>query len=109
MANGDGKVRRTLHLRMTLPTADPAHLRSMVSAAMPFYEMFGGMRVRLLQNVDDPGQFIQEIEYETHQELELNRQRIAGDLRMQSYLQTWRALLGGGIEVDVYEDVTGKG
>ncbi len=109
MANGDGKVRRTLHLRMTLPSTDPAHLRSMVSAAMPFYEMFGGMRVRLLQNVDDPGQFIQEIEYETHEELELNRQRIAGDLRMQSYLQTWRALLGGGIEVDVYEDVTAKG
>ena len=47
MANGDPKVRRTLHLKMTVPTADPAHLLPMVQAAMPFYEFFGGTRVRL--------------------------------------------------------------
>jgi hypothetical protein len=107
MANGE-KVRRTLHLKMTVPTADPAHLLPMVQAAMPFYEFFGGTRVRLLQNVDDPAKFIQEIEYETDEALELNRQRIASDLRIQTYLQTWRAMLGSAVEVDVYEDVTGK-
>jgi hypothetical protein len=106
MANG-AKVRRTLHLKMTVPTADPSHIRPLVQAARPFYEFFGGMRVRLLQNVDDPAQFIQEIEYETDEALELNRQRIASDLRIQNYLQTWRAMFGGAIEVDVFEDVSG--
>ena len=100
------KVVRTLHLKFTMPAADPGQLSALIKSAKPFYEFFGTTRVRLLQNVDDPGRFIQVIDYETDAEVELNRQRIASDLRMQSYLQTWRALLGGGIEVDVYEDVT---
>ena len=58
------KVRRTLHLRFTMPSADPAQLLSLVNASKPFYEMLGGTEVRLLQNVDDPGKFIQVIEYE---------------------------------------------
>ena len=32
-------------------------------------------RVRPLQNVDDPGRFIHEIEYDTHEVIEVNRQR----------------------------------
>jgi len=105
MTNEDAKVRRTLHLKFKLPSADPGQLMSMIKAAAPFYELFGSTHVRLLQNVDDPGQYIQVIEYEMHETLEINRQRIASDPRMQSYLQTWRTLLPGAIEVDVYQDV----
>jgi hypothetical protein len=36
--------------------------------------------------------------------LELNRQRIAGDPRVQAYLQTWRTLLPGSVEIDVYRE-----
>ena len=57
-------MRRTLHLRFTMPSADPAQLLTFVNASKPFYEMLGGTEVRLLQNVDDPGKFIQVIEYE---------------------------------------------
>jgi hypothetical protein len=105
MAKTERKVRRTLHLRFAMPSADPAHILSFVNASKPFYEMLGGTEVRLLQNVDDPGKFIQVIEYETPESMEMNRQRVAGDVRLQTYLQAWRAMLPGGVEIDVFKDV----
>jgi hypothetical protein len=104
-ANTERKVRRTLHLRFTMPSADPTQLLSFVNASKPFYEMFGGTEIRLIQNVDDPGKFIQVIEYQTPESMELNRARIAGDMRLQTYLQAWRMVLPGGVEIDVYKDV----
>ena len=77
-AKTERKVRRTLHLRFTMPSADPSQLLSFVNASKPFYEMMGGTEVRLIQNVDDPGKFIQVIEYETPESMEVNRARIAG-------------------------------
>jgi uncharacterized protein YbaA (DUF1428 family) len=105
MSNDDAKVRRTLHLRFTLPNADRGQLAAMVKAAAPFYATFGNARVRLLQNVDDPAKFIQEIEYEAHEDWELSRQRIASDPRMQAYLQTWRTMFPGALEIDVFQAV----
>jgi hypothetical protein len=67
--------------------------------------MFGSATVRLLQNVDDPAKFVQQIEYEANEAWEINRQRIAGDIRMQTYLQAWRAMLPGAVEIDVYQEV----
>lgn len=105
MAKKPRKVLRTLHLRFTLPSADPSQLLALVNASKPFYEMLGGTEIRLLQNVDDPGKFIQVIEYETPEDVELNRARIAGDMRMQGFLTAWRAMLPGGVEMDVFKDV----
>jgi hypothetical protein len=45
------------------------------------------------------------IEYEAPESMEINRQRIASDVRLQTYLQAWRAMLPGGVEVDVFMDV----
>ena len=105
MANTERTVRRTLQLRFTMPSADPAQLLQLVNASKPFYEMMGGTEIRLLQNVDDPGKLIQVIEYETPESLETNRQRVASDPRLQTYLQAWRAMLPGGVEMDVFKDV----
>ena len=105
MAEGASKVVRTLHLKFTMPAADPAQLSAMIKSAKPFYEFFGTMRVHLLQNVDDPARFIQVIEYETDEAVEINRQRIASDPRLQGFIQTWRAMLPGAVEVDVYQEV----
>jgi hypothetical protein len=104
MATESQTVRRAIHFRFTLPAADAGHLASLVRAVTPFYEAFGGRRVRLLQNVDDPARFIHEIEYDTHEMMEMNRQRIASDPRVQAYLQTWRTLLPGAVEIDVYKE-----
>jgi uncharacterized protein YbaA (DUF1428 family) len=97
-------VRRTVQFKFTLPAANSAQLASLVKSAAPFYQAFGGQRIRLLQNVDDPARFIHEIEYDTHEVIELSRQRVASDPRVQAYLQTWRALLPGSIEIDVYRE-----
>jgi len=105
MGKEERKVRRTLHLKFTMMSADPSQLLAMVNASKPFYEMLGATEVRLLQNVDDPGKFIQVIVYETAEDLETNRARIAGDPRMQGYLTMWRTMLPGGVEMDVFKDV----
>src|SRR6202140_3449557 len=105
MSNDEPKVKRTLQLRFTLPSADSGQLTAMIKAAAPFYQMFGNAEVRLLQNVDDPAKLIQEIEYEAHEDWELNRQRIAGDLRMQTFLQTWRVMFPGALEIDVFQEI----
>jgi hypothetical protein len=105
MSDEEAKVRRTLHMRFTLPAGDSARLAATVKAAAPFYQMFGNAKVRLLQNVDDPAKFIQEIEYEAREDWELSRQRIAGDTRVQVYLQTWRTMFPGAIEIDVFQEV----
>jgi hypothetical protein len=105
MSNEEAKVRRTLQLRFTLPTSDSTQLIAMIKAATPFYQMFGKAEVRLLQNVDDQTKFVQEIEYEANEDWELSRHRIAGDPRMQVYLQTWRNLFPGAPEIDVYQEV----
>ena len=105
MSNDDPKVRRTVQLRFTLPSGDSGQLVAMIKAAAPFYQMLGKAEVRLLQNVDDPAKFVQVIEYEADQGWELNRQRIAGDARMQAYLQSWRTMFPGALEIDVYQEV----
>jgi hypothetical protein len=106
MANDEQPtVRRTLQLRFTMPATDTTQFVAMIKAATPFYQMFGKAEVRLLQNVDDPAKFIQEIEYEADPGWELNRQRIASDARMQVYLQTWRTMFPGVLEIDVFQEV----
>src|SRR5262245_28743735 len=103
MAKQSQTVRRTVQFKFSLPTADSAQLASFVKSTAPFYQAFGG-RVRLLQNVDDPARFIHEIEYDAHEVIELNRQRVASDPRVQAYLQAWRTLLPGSVEIDVYRE-----
>ena len=105
MNNDAPKVRRTLQLRFTLPSGDSGQLAAMIKAAAPFYQMFGSAEVRLLQNVDDPAKFVQLIEYEANEDWELNRQRVASDPRMLVYLQTWRTMFPGALEIDVFQEV----
>jgi len=105
MSAEETKVKRTLQLRFTLPTADPGQIAAMLKAAAPFYQVFGSAQVRLLQNVDDPAKFVQEIEYEAREDWELNRQRLASDARMQAFLQTWRSMFPGALEMDVFQEI----
>ena len=104
MTNGDAKIRRTLHFRFTLPGASE-QLIAMIKSSAPLYQMFGNAKVRLLQNVDDPSRFLQEIEYEAPEALELNRQKLASDPRVQAYLQAWRSMVPAGIEMEVFQEL----
>jgi hypothetical protein len=107
MANDEKKIRRVLQLKFTLPGTEPTQFLTFIKAAAPYYELFGGKQVRLLQNVDQPAQFIQIIDYEVYETLESSRHGIAGDQRLQGFLQAWRAMFPGTVEVDVFRDVEG--
>jgi hypothetical protein len=103
MTNGEAKIRRILHFRFTMPEVAPEMLAMMKSTA-PYFQLFGNAKMRLLRNVDDPKRFIQEIDYEAPEAMEMNRQKIAGDPTVQAYLQTWRAMFPGAIEIDVFDE-----
>ena len=105
MADDSGKVRRFLHVKFKMPSADSTKILPIVKAAIPAYEGMIGGRVRLFRNVDDPSQFVQVIEYDIPRDFEFNRQKLAADPRIQTYLQGWRALFPGTFEIDVLEDV----
>ena len=102
MADAAPKVRRTLLLKFTVPSADPKQLLALVQAAKPFYEFFGGKVVRLLQNVDEPSRFTQIIEYEADADHEITRQKLAGDPRWLASMQMWRSGVSGAVDVEVY-------
>jgi hypothetical protein len=102
----DSKVDRILHVKVRTPTSDARQLLSVMKTAIPFYEAFGEARIRLLQNVDDPGQFIQVVHYRMDATIELNRQKVASEVTMRNIVQAWRTMLPGAVEIDVYEDVT---
>jgi hypothetical protein len=104
MTNGDAKIRRTLHFRFTLPGASDQMI-AMIKSAAPLYQLFGEAKVRLLQNVDDPGRFLQEIGYDAPEAMELNRQQLASDTRVQTYLQAWRTMVPGAIEMEVFKEL----
>ena len=104
MKKSEPKVRRTLHFKFTLPGASEQMI-AMIKSAAPLYQMFGDAKVSLLQNVDDPNRFLQQIEYDAPEAMELNRQQIASDPHVQAYLQAWRSMFPGAIEIDVYKKV----
>ena len=107
MADVAEKAKRVLTIRLRTPSPDAAALLvSMMKNALPLYQSFGDAKVRLLRNVDDQTQFLQVIEYQTDQAFELNRHKLASDPMVQQYLQGWRAMFPGAVEMDVYEDLT---
>jgi hypothetical protein len=107
MAKNDETLQRVLQLKIRV-VGDAGQFLALMQSASPFYEALGGNRFRFLRNVDDPAQLLVEIEYAAHAGLELNRQKVASDPMVRSFLQGWRTMLAGSAEVDVYEDVTQK-
>ena len=102
----EANVKRVLHMKVRA-LGEPAQVLALIRSAAPFYRSMGAAGFRVLQNVDDPAQMLVEIEYEANAALELNRQKIAGDPMMRTFLQGWRTILAGSADMDVYEDVTG--
>ena len=99
-------VRRFLHFKFTLPSADTAQLFAMMKNTAPYMTIFGEMSVRFLQNADDPTKIIQIVEYDAPESMEANRQSMASDPRLQTYLQMWRAMIPN-VQMDVYREIEG--
>jgi hypothetical protein len=105
VAEPEENVHRVLQIKLRA-LGEPAQVLALMNSAGPFYRTLGAESFRVLQNVDDPAQFIIEIEYESHAALELNRHRVASDPMVRTFLQGWRAILAGSADMDVYQDVT---
>ena len=105
MAETENGVKRVLQLKMRA-LGEPAQVLALIRSAAPFYRTIGGGSFRVLQNVDDPAQIVVEIEYESNAALELNRQKVASNPMVLTFLQGWRAILAGNADIYVYEDVT---
>jgi hypothetical protein len=108
MADAPTSVTRFLHLKFRAPTADTTQLLPLMKAALPMLEALGA-RVRLMRNADDPSQILQVIEYQMDPQLEASRQKVASDPMLRNYMQAWRTVSPGPMEMDVYEDVTDGG
>ncbi|HZP76870.1 MAG TPA: hypothetical protein VFB45_12055 [Pseudolabrys sp.] len=106
MAGNDTQVKRVLQVKLRT-LGDARQVLELMKTATPFYAALGAKRFRFLQNVDDPAQFVVEIEYEAPSAFELNRQKVASDPTVRTFLQGWRTVLAGNAEMDVFEDVTG--
>ena len=105
MAETENGLKRVLQLKMRA-LGEPAQVLALIRSAAPFYSTIGGGSFRILQNVDDPAQIVVEIEYESNAALELNRQKVASNPMVLTFLQGWRAILAGNADIYVYEDVT---
>jgi hypothetical protein len=97
------KLRRILQLKFTLPAAEPNALIAVINATRPYYELFGGKAMRLLQNVDQPA-----IDYDIDESFETSRQQLAGDPRLRTFLQAWRIMFPGStVEIDIFRESEG--
>jgi hypothetical protein len=105
VAEPEESVKRVLQMKLRA-LGDPTQMLALVRSAEPFYRSLGASSFRVLQNVDDPAQFVVEIEYTSHAALELNRHKVASDPMVRTFLQGWRAILAGSADMDVYADVT---
>jgi hypothetical protein len=103
---GDETLLRILQVKIRVLGGDTGQILGLMQSATPFYQALGGRRFRFLRNVDDPAQLLVEIEYEAHAGMELNRQKVASDPMVRTFLQGWRTMLAGSADIDVYEDVT---
>ena len=106
MAEAQDVLKRVLQMKIRA-LGDPSQVLALVKSTAPFYRSLGGTQVRFLQNVDDPAQFVIEIEYEANSALELNRQKVSSDPMVRTFLQGWRMVLAGNAEMDVFQDVSG--
>lgn len=99
-------VRRILHFKFTLPSADSAQLLTMLKTSKPYATIFGEVSMRFLQNADDRAKILQIVEYDAPKSIEANRQSLASDPRVQAYLQVWRSM-APNVEMDVYQEIDG--
>ena len=95
-------VRLHLIFRLTVPRD---RLTSFLARAVPVYEQPGGIRVRLLERRDVPGEYIEELEYDSEERFLTDQRRADEDPDMRRLIAEWRSLLSGPPTVVAYREV----
>jgi hypothetical protein len=95
-----------IHLALTLPPDKQHELLAFLREAISYYEAPGGIRIRLLRNVEEPSHLIEVVEYLDTPIYEKDAVRIRQADKMKEYLSRWRELVQGPVVVETYEDLT---
>jgi hypothetical protein len=91
-----------LHLRCRVIAGRRAKFLAFLHEAIPFYESPGGIRVHLLENLQDDHRFIELVRYRDQMAYEQDQVRVSHDPTMKRYLGRWRELLAEPPVVEVY-------
>lgn len=91
-----------LHLRLTVAPGRRAEFFSFLEEAIPFYESPGGIRIRLLQDLNDDHRFIEVVEYADRATYERDQERVRSDTEMHAILARWRSLLAFPPQIETY-------
>jgi quinol monooxygenase YgiN len=102
----DTESRVVLHLRIRASKGKRDALLEFLRSAIPFYEHPQGIKVRVLQSVDDRDAFIEIIEYESWDKYQQDNARVETDRMMRDYLERWRGLLLEPPKVELYAELT---
>ena len=94
-----------LILRFPVPAHRHDGLLAFLARAKPYYEQPGGIRVRLLRSRDDPGQFVEIVEYRDEEAYERDQARVASDPRMKALLEEWRGFHSGPSTVEAWQEI----
>ena len=94
----------TILLRFSIAPGRDPDLRAFLARARPYYEQPGGIRVRLLQSVDVPEEYVELVEYRDRETYRKDQDRVASDPGMKALLDEWRALHVGALRVEVLEE-----
>jgi hypothetical protein len=92
-----------LHLRIRIQNR--SKLIDFLRRALKFYEK-DGIKIRLLQDWEDPNTFLEIVEYRDRPSYEEDQHRVESDPEMKVYLQNWHELLASPLIVETYYDVT---
>jgi quinol monooxygenase YgiN len=95
-----------LHLGIRVTEGNEERLLALLREAVPYYEQPGDIRIRLLRSRSEPRRFIEVVEYADRSAHDRDQIRVANEPRMKGFLERWRALLEGPVEVETYEEVT---
>ena len=96
-----------LHLRIRVASGDRDAFLAFLRGAVPFYESPGGIRIRLLEDRDDPERFVEVVESATERAYLDDQKRVEEDPEMKAYLSRWRELLAEPPTVEVYRVAPG--
>lgn len=95
-----------LMLHISTPKGGQENLIRTLKQALPYYKQPGGIRVRLLNSIDRPDDYIEMIEYETEEGYLRDQQRVFHDAKMRELIDQWHLALNGQVSARPYFDLS---
>lgn len=91
-----------LHLRVRVTPGRRGDFLKFLREVIPFYEAPGGIRMRVLQDRENPDRFIEIVEYKDSATYRRDQERVASDPEMRQTLDTWREFLAEPPTIETY-------